>query len=91
VGLPDTIGAMTPPTAIHKRARDVDLCVYSPEAADHGYAEFWVGRERVAFTMLADGEVVLRIDPRPDGTPVLMNAHSMAARLEHAAALLGSY
>jgi hypothetical protein len=65
--------------------------VVSPEEADHGVAEFWLGDRLFGFTRLEDGELVLRIEPREDGAAVLVNAHSLAEALAQAKTLLESY
>jgi len=68
----------------------ITVRVVSPEEADHGVAGFWLGDELFGFTRLEDGELVLRIEPRNDGAAVLVNAHSLAAVLAQAKALLES-
>jgi hypothetical protein len=65
--------------------------VVSPEEADHGVAEFWLGDQLFAITRLEDGELLLRIEPRNDGAAVLVNAHSLADALAQAKAILESY
>lgn len=70
--------------------REVDVSVVSPEAAEHGVAEFWVGGELFGFTRLEDGELVLRIELRGDQGALIVNAHSLAAALAHARELLES-
>ncbi len=70
---------------------EITVRVVSPEEADHGVAEFWLGDELFGFTRLEDGELLLNIEPRKDGAAVLVNAHSLAAALAQAKALLESY
>ena len=70
---------------------EITVRVVSPEEADHGVAEFWLGDELFGFTRLEDGELVLRIEPRNDDAAVLVNAHSLAGALAEAKALLESY
>ena len=69
----------------------ITVRVVSPEEADHGVAEFWLGDGLFGFTRLEDGELILRIEPRSDGAAVLVNAHSLAEALAKAKALLESY
>jgi hypothetical protein len=69
---------------------EITVRVVSPEEADHGVAEFWLGNDLFGFTRLEDGELVLRIEPREDGAAVIVNAHSLADALAHAKALLQS-
>jgi hypothetical protein len=70
---------------------EITVHVVSPEEADHGVAEFRLGDEPFGFTRLEDGELVLRIEPRSDGTEILVNARSLADGLAQAKALLESY
>jgi hypothetical protein len=70
---------------------EITVRVVSPEEADHGVAEFWLGDELFGFTRLEDGELVLRIEPRNDGAAVVVGAHSLADGLAQAKALLESY
>jgi hypothetical protein len=70
---------------------EITVRVVSPEEADHGVAEFWLGDELFGLTRLEDSELVLRIEPRTDGAPVRVNAHSLADALAQAKALLESY
>jgi hypothetical protein len=65
--------------------------VVSPEEADHGVAEFWLGEELFGFTRLVDDELILSIEPRKDGAAVLVNAHSLADALAQAKSILESY
>jgi len=70
---------------------EITVRVVSPEEADHGVAEFWLGDELFGFTRLEDGELIRRIEPRNDGAAVLVNARSLADTLAQAKALLESY
>jgi hypothetical protein len=70
---------------------EITVRVVSPEEADHGVAEFWLGDELFGFTRLKDGELLLSIEPRNDGGAVLVNAHSLAGALAQAKAILESY
>lgn len=70
---------------------EITVRVVSPEEADDGVAEFWLGDAMMGFTVLEDGELLLRIDPREDGNPVLVNAKSLADALARAKTLLSSY
>jgi hypothetical protein len=67
---------------------NVEVVVYSPETAQDGVAEFHAGGRLVAFTMLTDGELVVRFDAQPNAEPVLLNAHSLVAALLRAKELL---
>jgi hypothetical protein len=70
---------------------EITVRVVSPEEADHGVAEFWLGDELFGFTRLTEGELLLSIEPRSDGAAVLVNAHSLAGALAQAKAILESY
>ena len=63
----------------------VRVIVASPEEAFDGNAEFWCGGEMMAITVLYDGRLHLRIDPRRDGEPWMIEtpasrSHSRARR-----------
>ena len=70
-------------------ARAVEVFVVSPEEADHSVAEFWVGGEQFAQTLLRDGQVVLNIIPRRDRRPWSIAARDLHDALSRARALLG--
>ena len=63
----------------------VRVVVASAEEAADGNAEFWLGGELMAVTVLYDGRLHLRIDPRADGEPWLIETTSLALALEDAA------
>jgi hypothetical protein len=69
----------------------VNVSVVSPEEAYNGNAEFWCGRELMAITVFHEGRLHLRIDPRPDGQPWLLETDSLAAALAEATRLLAAY
>ncbi|MEZ5123285.1 MAG: hypothetical protein R2736_17200 [Solirubrobacterales bacterium] len=69
----------------------IHVSVVSPEEAFNGNAEFWCGRELMAVTVLEDGQLQLRIDPRPDDRPWLLETSSLAASLAEAERLIGSH
>ncbi len=48
-------------------------------------AELWIGDELLAVTVLYDGRLHLRIVPRPDGEPWLIETTSLVLALENAA------
>ena len=63
--------------------------VVSAEEASLGVAEFWSGDRLIAFTLIEDGDLTLRIGPSPDG--VVLGAHSLAEALAEANRLLALY
>jgi hypothetical protein len=67
------------------------VIVASPEEAFDSNAEFWCGGEMLAVTVLYDGRLHLRVDPRRDGEPWLIDTTSLALALENAAARLAAY
>jgi hypothetical protein len=69
---------------------ELDVRIVSPEEAEYGTAEFWAGDRLFGFTRLEDGELVLRIEPRSDGGPVVVGAHGLAEALARAKQLLES-
>jgi hypothetical protein len=50
---------------------EINVIVTGPEEAYDNEAEFWCGREQMGVTVLHEGRLHLRIDPRPDGSPWL--------------------
>jgi len=66
------------------------IATRSDSAADPA-AEFWVGEDRMAVTLVYDGRLHLRIEPRPDGEPWVMEAASLALALESAADQMADY
>ena len=69
----------------------VRVIVASPEEAADGNAEFWCGGEMLALTVLYDGRLHLRIDPRRDGEPWMVDTTSLALALENATTQLATY
>jgi hypothetical protein len=69
----------------------VRVIVASAEEAADGNAELWIGSEQMAVTMLYDGRLHLRIDPRRDGEPWLIETASLALALENAAQQIANY
>ena len=69
----------------------VRVIVASAEEAADGNAELWCGGELMAVTVLYDGRLHLRIDPRRDGEPWLIDTTSLALALENAAREIAAY
>ncbi len=69
---------------------ELHVSVVSPEEAEYGTAELWAGDRLFGFTLVEDGKLVLRIEPRSDGGPVVVGAHSLAEALARAKELLES-
>jgi hypothetical protein len=69
----------------------VRVIVASAEEAFDGNAEFWCGAELMAVTVFEDGRLQLRVDPRADGKPWLIDTDSLALALQDATQLIGAY
>ena len=65
--------------------------VVSPEEAYDGTAELWYGRELMGITMLSEAGLQLRIDPRPDGRPWLIDVTSLTRAIDEANRLIAAY
>jgi hypothetical protein len=63
---------------------EVHVIVASPEEAYDGTAEFWCAGEMVAETLIHEGRLHLRIDPRLDREPWLIEVASLALALAEA-------
>jgi hypothetical protein len=70
---------------------EVKVIVTGPEEAYDNEAEFWCANELMGVTVLHDGRLHLRIDPRADGAPWRAEATSLARSLAEAEALLAAY
>jgi hypothetical protein len=70
---------------------EVRMIITGPEEAYDDNAEFWCANELMAVTVLHEGRVDLRIDPRPDGQPWLLDAVSLARALPEARERLSAY
>ena len=69
----------------------VHLVVASAEEAADGNAEFWCGPELMAVTVLHEGRLHLRVDPRHDGEPWMLDTESLHLALEDAAQKIATY
>jgi hypothetical protein len=69
----------------------INVIVTGPEEAYNGNAELWCGADMVAVTTIQDGQLHLRIDPRRDGAPWVINARSLADGLVEAARRIAAY
>lgn len=67
-----------------------EVVLMSMEAAEAEVAELWLGGVQFGHTLLQDGGVVLRIEPRADGQAWEVGAHDLRAALARAAELLGA-
>jgi hypothetical protein len=69
----------------------VHAVIVSPEEAYDGNAELWCGSELMAVTVLQEDGLHLRIDPRRDGEPWLVETTSLARALKDAAQDIAAY
>jgi hypothetical protein len=70
---------------------EINVIVTGPEEAYDGIAEFWSANELMATTVLHDGRLHLRIDPRRDGMPWLADVVSLGRALSEAKQRLTAY
>ena len=70
---------------------EIHVIVTGPEEAYDNEAEFWCANEMLGVTVLHEGRLHLRIDPRPDGRPWLADAASLATSLSEAKERLAAY
>ena len=69
----------------------IDVIVTGPEEAYNYEAEFWCADHLMGVTVLHDGRLHLRIDPRADGAPWLADVVSLAHSLSEAEQRLAAY
>jgi hypothetical protein len=70
---------------------EINVIVTGPEEAYDNEAEFWRGKELIGVTVLHEGRLHLRIDPRSDGSPWLADVSSLARALADAEHRLAAY
>jgi hypothetical protein len=70
---------------------EINVIVTGPEEAYDYEAELWCANELMAVTVLHEGRLHLRIDPRPDGSPWLADVTSLARALADAEQRLAAY
>jgi hypothetical protein len=70
---------------------EIQVIVTGPEEAYDNEAEFWCGSEMLGVTVLHEGRLHLRIDPRADGAPWLADTTSLARSLAEAEQRLAAY
>jgi hypothetical protein len=70
---------------------EIHVIVTGPEEAYDNEAELWSGHEQIGVTVLHEGRLHLRIDPRPDGAPWLADVDSLARALTEAGERLAAY
>jgi hypothetical protein len=70
---------------------EIHVIVTGPEEAYDYEAEFWHAHELMGVTVLHEGRLHLRIDPRPDGSPWLADVASLPRALGEAEVRLAAY
>ena len=70
---------------------EITVIVTGPEEAYDYEAELWCGNELMAVTVLHEGRLHLRIDPRSDGSPWLADVVSLGRSLAEAEQRLAAY
>ena len=70
---------------------EIRMILTGPEEAYNNEAEFWCANEMMGFTVLHDGRLHLRIDPRDDGSPWLADVVSLVRSLADAEQRLAAY
>ena len=69
----------------------ISVVVTGPEEAYNLEAELWRGRELIGVTVLHEGRLHLRVPPRADGAPWLMDVVGLARGLAEAEQRLAAY
>jgi hypothetical protein len=70
---------------------EISVVVTGPEEAYNYEAEFWCANELLGVTVLYEGRLHLRIEPRPDGSPWLMDVARLEQALAEAEQRLAAY
>jgi len=70
---------------------EINVIVTGPEEAYNNEAELWCANELMGVTVLHEGRLHLRIDPRPDGGPWLADVDSLARSLAEVDQRLAAY
>lgn len=70
---------------------EITCIVTGPEEAYDYEAELWCSKELMGVTVLHEGRLHLRIDPRADGSPWLADITTLAKALAEAEERLAAY
>lgn len=70
---------------------EITVIVTGPEEAYDNEAELWCANELMGVTVLHEGRLHLRIDPRRDGTPWLADVAGLTRALAEAEQRLAAY
>jgi hypothetical protein len=69
----------------------INVIVTGPEEAYNNEAELWCANELMGMTVLHEGRLHLRIEPRADGRPWLPDLVGLARALAEAEERLAAY
>ena len=70
---------------------EIKVVITGPEEAYDYEAELWCANELMGVTVLHEGRLHLRIDPRADGQPWLADVESLTRSLAEADERLGAF
>jgi hypothetical protein len=72
---------------------DIEVISVSREEASDGVAELWRNGEQIAYTHydFDDGDLMLRIEPRHDGAPLVIEVRSLTDALAMVGRVLAVY
>jgi hypothetical protein len=70
---------------------EINVIVTGPQEVYDNEAEFWCGNELMGVTVLHQGRLHLRIDPRADGAPWLADVASLVRSVAEAEQRLAAY
>jgi hypothetical protein len=68
--------------------QQIEVLVASLEEAEAQIAEFWIGGTQFGHTLLSEGQLLLYIEPRPDGDAWVVDFDELRRSLEGAVELL---
>lgn len=67
---------------------EIKVVSASAEEASYGVTELWAGGRLIGYTLYEDGDLMLRIEPSSDGSPVVVGVQGLADALAEADRLL---
>jgi hypothetical protein len=70
---------------------EIHVTVVSPEEAEYGVAELWSAGHQIGYTHLEDEVLMLRIEPRQDGSSVVLGVRALVEALGEANRLLAEF
>jgi hypothetical protein len=72
---------------------EIEVSTTGAQEASDGVVELWLDGEQIAYTHYDphDGHLLLRIDPRRDGTPLKVDVRGLSKALAEVERVLGVY